>query len=218
MKKTIIKSIFVFLPVLSFSCINYGNQLKVEGSSKIEKVSVEKSLVDKAKNLGSVKIAIKNLGFKTKLYSDAVLPKAFTDVKSYKIFLTTNNADPLNNIVVGSMNWVNSTTNNQIITIANVPNGSNYFGVISAYDDVANSPTALNITEPDTDPNLLSTDKKWARSTNSVNISGDISVYSDGSTSLSIALPLKHGVPASADTNISVLAGDPTSTATEQIN
>lgn len=216
MKKTIIKSIFVFLPILSFSCINYGNQLKVEGSSKIEKVSIEKTFVDKAKNLGSVKISIKNLGFKTKLYSDAVLPKAFADVKSYKIFLTSNYADPLNNIVLGSMNWVDSKTNNQVITIANVPNGSNYFGVVSAYDDVSNSLTALNITEPDT--TIMGLDQKWARSTNSVNISGDISVYSDGSTSLSIALPLKHGVPASADTNISVLAGDPTSTATEQIN
>lgn len=216
MKKTIIKSIFVFLPVLSFSCINYGTQLKVEGSSKIEKIGIEKTLVDKAKNLGTVKIAIKNLGFKTKLYSNAILPKAFADVKSYKIFLTTNNADPLNNIVAGSMNWVDSTTNNQIITIANVPNGSNYFGVISAYDDVANSPTALNITEPD--PNLLSADKKWARSINSVNISGDISVYSDASSSLIIDLHLEHGVPASAETNVSVLAGDPTSTATEQIN
>lgn len=216
MKKTIIKSIFVFLPVLSFSCINYGTQIKVEGSSKIEKIDIQKNLVSTTKKLGTVKIAINNLGFKSKAYSDAILPKAFIDIKSYKIFLTNNYNDPLNNIVVGSMIWVDSTTNNQVIAINNVPNGANYYGVVSAYDDISNSTTALNITEPDL--TIVSTDQKWARSTNSVSISGSSSTYSDNSSSLNINLPLKHGVPASADTSISIISGAPTSTATEQIN
>lgn len=216
MKKTIIKSFLIFLPVVSFSCINYGTQIKVEGSSKIEEIDIQKNLVSDTKNLGTVKIAINNLGFKSKAYSDAILPKAFTDIKSYKVFLTTNYADPLNNIVSNSMIWVDSNNNNQVIALNNIPNGSNYYGVVSAYDDISNSSTALNITEPDL--TILSSDQKWARSTNSVSISGVVSVYSDSSSSLNINLPLKHGVPVSVDTGLGIIAGDPTSTATEQIN
>lgn len=215
MKK--IKKLSLFLPVFVSSCFTSAPVIKTEKVINNTKTQINQVYLGKVKVGGEIKLEIKSLGFKAKAYNDAIFPKTFVDIKSFKIFLTTNFNDPLDPAsMVTPILWFNKDINNTVVKINDVPDGKNYYGVISAYDDVANSTSANNITEPD--PSIQSIDKKWSRTINKVDMISGFDVYSDNSGSLKVSLQLKYGVQAAVDTGIKLLPGNPLPPGGEQIN
>lgn len=207
------RSIFISTIVaLLTSCSYQANNTSLKSKPiDISKVNVDKHLIQNSKSGADVTIMINNKAFTKKAITDAVFPKTSIDVKSYQIFLTDNYNDPLENIVRGRIYRFNSDSGSSF-TLTNVPDGGPYWAVISAWDGLIDDSLAQNITEPDLDPALLSIDKKWSRSTNSVTIVSKVPSYSDSSTFLNNSLQLKQGIKAAVDTSISILAGATDST------
>ncbi|MFN8673402.1 MAG: hypothetical protein U0457_15125 [Candidatus Sericytochromatia bacterium] len=213
MKKEFFRYISFLLPFLVLSC-SYYQPIKVENLKQQEKAKVTQDFLGKVVKKGDIKLTINVQSFKTKAYTNAILPKKTSDIKSFKFFLTNNFNDPLNNMVTPII-WFDFDPANTTLIIKDVPDGNNYYGVISAYDDIANSTSANNITEPDN--TIQSIDKKWSRTTNTVSLINGFDIYSDNSGTLKISMPIKFGVPASTDVGIQLLPGNPITPGGEQI-
>lgn len=163
------------------------NNATIPQSSKIDK---KLDFSKKLKN--SITVTINHLpnDFNTKASTDGQAGKVLADVKSYEVFLTKNFNDPFatganplgdnNSIKVNSSNQTS-----QVISFSNIPSGGPYFAVIAAFDDFSTSSTKKNITQPDT--SILSNDKRWARSSNSVTVDGNFNLtYSDNAGTITV--------------------------------
>ncbi len=204
------KSLFLLLGICLpvTACVNPVVETVVVPDAKI---SFAKKALNKVKG-SQIKVQFITSTYNSKAYSNATLPKKNLDIKSYKIFLTTDYPNPFtsgaNAFGDGNVYSINRSISNDNPIIENVPDGGPYYAVVAAYDDVMENPGANNITKPD--DTLLSIDKKWARSINTatVNIGGTVS-YSDGSGALQIKLSLQHGIPPWVESSATILPGDP---------
>jgi hypothetical protein len=117
----------------------------------------------------------------------------FSRVKAFEAYLTTNYNDPFahganpfgDNVRVK----VNIVDGNAVINFNNIHGGGPYFAVVAAYDDVIENPARKNIVKRD--GTILSTDKKWSRSVNSVHVVGSTLNYSDNGNELTINMKLE---------------------------
>lgn len=202
-------TILSFVSLLLASCSYQEIKPEVNKAyNEIKKVKIDKELISSSINGADVTITINNKSFNNKAINSAVFPKTSVDVKSYQIFLTNNFDNPFTtgaNVSQDTIYKFNSIQNT--FTFRNIPDGGPYWAVISAWDGTISDPLSQNITEPDL--TLLSIDKKWARSTNTVMVSSKIPTYSDSSNSLNLNLQLKQGIKASVDMEVSIVNGDP---------
>jgi len=151
--------------------------------------------------------------FSTKASSGVVKEKTFSDVKSFSVFLTTNQANPFapgsNPFGDGFVFEVNKDLNNSTVTISDVPVGGPYYGVIAAFDDIVGSPSRNNITE--TNPFLQSDDNRWLVSSNSVTVNTDLTLTYSGalsSNALETSLQLQNAVPPRIEIGITPTDGN----------
>lgn len=207
-KKNIILFFLAMLPLISSSCNSLEDIGLIHNIKITREVNFRKGF--------NIQLKINNLsknGFSSKNLSDPILPRSLSDVKSFSAFLTTNFKDPFstgsNPRGNGILTDINYTNNGQVtITFSSVVAGGPYFASIAAFDDFAGINTRKNITNPD--PTILSLDKFWARSSNSVTIQSDGKlIFSDGSNDLKADITLKDGTPNSVDIKIIVNDGNP---------
>ncbi len=124
------------------------------------------------------------LSFKTKALVD-------NKVKSIEAFLSSNPSDPfasganpLGDNTILKTNIVSGS--NTTLSFSGFQGGGPFYAFIAAFDDLIDSPTRNNITRVDN--SLISTDKKWSRSFNSVTSN---LIYSDGGSQLKVKLQLE---------------------------
>lgn len=120
-KKILILS--VTLSLISACSISTNN---IQKTYKIEQINNE------------VKIKINTKNFNTKAL-EAVSPASVSEIKAYKVGITNNITDPLNNLVSEfiTVNLLNPSTTDTI-TFKNIPVGGPYYAVIQALDDNGN--------------------------------------------------------------------------------
>jgi hypothetical protein len=205
------KKLIFFLPLLFlifFSCnsqenMGFNPNVKISG-----KVDFKKGF--------SIQLKINKLEdkvFNTKVFSNPVAAKSFSDIKSYSAFLSTSYDDPFstgtNPSGDGIKTDVDNSSNSQItITFSNIHRGGPYFAIIAAFDDIIGGVNRNNITRIDS--SILSVDKSWSRSNNSVTVLPDGSLlFSDGSNELKSDLTLKEGTPNKMGIQITVFDGNP---------
>ncbi len=150
--------------------------------------------------------------FKTKSSSDGSPAKDISQVKSYSAYLTTDYNDPFasgaNPLGDNAIIQVNSGSGGSAtIIFSNIKRGGPYFAVIAAYDDVIGSNNRTNLTKYD--PSIVSAEKNWSRSNNSVFIqpSGNL-VFSDGGSELVADLTLLEGKPTRIGFQTNIIEGD----------
>ncbi|MBC7475942.1 MAG: hypothetical protein H7263_16790 [Candidatus Sericytochromatia bacterium] len=191
------------LALLNISCSLSTNQDMVKPANINKDVDF--------KNGFKIQLKINNLDFNTKASSSGKAPSQLNDVKSYSAFLTTNYNDPFatgaNPNGDGVIAQANSATNGSAsIVFNNVRRGGAYFAVIATFEDIVGGNNRNNITFLDN--TILSADKRWSRSTNSVTIlpSGTLS-FSDSGTELKSNLSLSEGLPVKIGFQVNVLDG-----------
>lgn len=117
---------------------------------------------------------------------------ALSRIKSFEAFLSSNFSNPFasganpfgDNVKV----QVNNSGTTTVITFSAIPAGGPYFAVIAGFDNVIGATPRNNITRADA--TLASTDKKWARSSNTITVSTTGIIFSNGGTELNTDLKL----------------------------
>jgi hypothetical protein len=185
---------------ISFSCSsNLNNKIANTGIEYIRhNVKTVKNTLVK-----DIKLSISRKTFETKVgYSNAILPKKYNDIEYIKVFLVneTNYTNPFqsgaNVFGDGVYKVFNKNLDFSNLTIDSVPIGNNYKAVVSAFDS-----NNLNITKENID--LLSLDKRWFLSSNTVSINENNVTYSSGN-SLIVDLYLEDGEGAKVSSSISI--------------
>lgn len=202
------KLLFLLSTTILFSCTQTVNNVKP--SSDVAKQAVTSSVnsdtIKVSNQLGAtlpVRITFPKSSFKTKASEDGIPAKLWSDVKSIKIFLTTSNTAPLDNIVPGSeMTFTYPSgldSSSRVYNFANVPAGMYYTGVI-AYEDTAST---MNIIEGGTTlpANFISANSATVSSP-SMEFS-----FSDMGSAFDIIAKLSNAVGAKLDSNVTVESG-----------
>jgi len=169
MKKILIASLLVFT-----ACSN-----NIQKNNQLDKVS---SIIS-----SEVKTPVKaNLNFKIKGN-----PELLAYVKSVKAILSNSSTDPLSNVYTDGSFFTTDLVNSTItFTFKNVPVGGPYYVYLAAYDNIFTNSTKISLAIDDN--NLISTDKKWSRSLNTLTISPTgVVTFSDNGTSLKVTLKIK---------------------------
>ncbi len=169
MKKILITSLLAFTACSS----------NMEKNNQLDKVS-------SASN-SEIKTPLKaNLNFKIKGN-----PELLAYVKSVKAILSNSATDPFSNVFTDGSFFTTDLVNNTItFTFNSVPPGGPYYVYLAAYDGIFTLPTKISLAIDDN--TLISTDKKWSRSLNTLNISPTgVVTFSDNGTSLKVTLKIK---------------------------
>lgn len=192
----------IFLSFLfGFSC-SYNSVNTVRSNNNLVQITNKKG--------ASIQVSfLFDKNFKTKSISGEAA-KNLNDVKSYDIFLSSNyddplanNTNPFGNSTVLRINAANATENNSVnVTFNNIPSGGPYYAVVAAYDGLITDKSRNNITELDN--TIISSNKRFARSDNSVVVNTDLSTtISDKKSSLNISvLQLQNEKPVSIDSSV----------------
>lgn len=194
--------------------LNAKNQISNIQNNKTTPLKVTKI------NKSEISIVINQTkSLNTKAYSDAILPKTKFDVSIYKVFISKNKLNPFTTgdmiTEIKTINVVADSTAPASVTFTGIPDGGPYYAFVSAYEkyitnfDGIPEENFINITRADN--NLLSIDKKWATSSNNVNIVSVVNTFSDKSDALKVSLNLQDGVPSSVDTAVRLYTGAPVS-------
>lgn len=187
--------------LFGFSC-SYNSVNTVRSNNNLVQITNKKG--------ASIQVSfLFDKNFKTKSISGEAA-KNLNDVKSYDIFLSSNyddplanNTNPFGNSTVLRINAANATENNSVnVTFNNIPSGGPYYAVVAAYDGLITDKSRNNITELDN--TIISANKRFARSDNSVVVNTDLSTtISDKKSSLNIsALQLQNEKPVSIDSSV----------------
>lgn len=203
------KLLFLLSTTILFSCTQTVNNVKPSTNDATKQSvasSVQADTIKVSNQVGAtlpVRITFPKSSFKTKASEDGIPAKLWTDVKSIKIFLTTSDTAPLDNIVSGSeMTFTYPTGlsgSSRVYNFANVPAGTYYTGVI-AYEDVD---ATMNIVEGGiTMPANFISANSGTVSTPSMEFS-----FSDMGTVFDVTVKLANAVGAKLDSNVTVESG-----------
>lgn len=204
------KLLFLLSSTILFSCTQPVNNVNtsLKDSEKTAIVSSQQSNIIKVRDsIGAslpVRISFPKSTFKTKASEDGVPAKLWSDVKAVRIFLTTSNTAPLDNIVSGSdMTFTyptGLTGSSKIYNFANVPAGT-YYTVAIAYED---TDATMNIVEGGT------TMPENFVSLNSATIASPSMAFSfsDSGSAFDVTVKLANAIGAKLDSGVEVQSGE----------
>ncbi len=190
-KKILMISVFPPLLTCLLSCTI--NSVNTEIIKKDKEPVFQKN---QTANTAKIKLNINTRNFSTKASSSGQANKTQNDVLSYTAYLTTNTLNPF---TTGITQTVSKGEGSTTVTFLNVPAGGPYFAAVAAFDSLSGS--GNNITQPQ--PELSSSDKRWAISGNSVSVdsAGNLSFSNEGNQ-LNVSVQLQHGISPQIDTQI----------------
>lgn len=205
------KLLFLLSSTILFSCTQPVNNVSTslnKDSDKTAIVSSQQSNIIKVRDsIGAslpVRISFPKSSFKTKASEDGVPAKLWSDVKAVRIFLTTSNTMPLDNIVPGSdMTFTyptGLTGSSKVYNFANVPAGM-YYTVAIAYED---TDATMNIVEGGTTmpENFVSLNSATIASP-SMSFS-----FSDDGSAFDVTVKLANAIGAKLDSGVEVQSGE----------
>lgn len=200
------KILFLLSTTILFSCTQTVNNVNSQQTEKSVVSSNQLSDVIKVSDKAGASLPVRisfPSSFKTKASSNGTPAKLWSDVKALRIFLTTSNTAPLDNIVSGSdMTFsypTGLTGSSKVYNFANVPAGM-YYTVALAYSDTA---ATMNIVEGGTTipANFVSA--------NSATISSPSMAFtfSDSASAFDVTVKLANAIGANLDSDVTVQSG-----------
>jgi hypothetical protein len=200
------KILFLLSTTILFSCTQTVNNVNSQQTEKSVVSSNQLSDVIKVSDKAGASLPVRisfPSSFKTKASSNGTPAKLWSDVKALRIFLTTSNTAPLDNIVSGSdMTFsypTGLTGSSKVYNFANVPAGM-YYTVALAYSD---TDATMNIIEGGTTIPANFVSANYA----TISSPSMAFTFSDSASAFDVTVKLANAIGANLDSDVTVQSG-----------